>query len=143
MQGSFVCSGRCFSLFEQLVSAHLTLQIRCHHGCSTVRAYVHQVHPVGFIQSNMGKCMIYDVVGMAKLGVNDDASCIITHVHQPCLLYDLQVTITRPYLCANHLAAPYIGPAASAADAPSAAPAPQSAAGGAGEGYGAGTARPL
>lgn len=53
-----------------------------------------------------------------------------------------QVTITRPYLCANHLAAPYTGPAASAADAPSAAPAPQSAAGSAGEGYGAGGVGP-
>ena len=54
------------------------------------------------------------------------------------MLLLLQVTITRPYLCANHLAAPYTGPAASAAAAPSAAPAPQSSTGNAGEGYGAG-----
>ena len=47
-----------------------------------------------------------------------------------------QVNITRPYLCANHLAAPYTGAAASAAEAPSVAPAPQSAAGAIGEGYG-------
>lgn len=46
------------------------------------------------------------------------------------------VNITRPYLCANHLAAPYTGAAASAAEAPSVAPAPQSAAGAIGEGYG-------
>lgn len=55
------------------------------------------------------------------------------------MLLVLQVTITRPYLCANHLAAPYTGPAASAAAAPSTAPAPQSSTGDAGEGYGAGT----
>ena len=54
------------------------------------------------------------------------------------MLLLLQVTITRPYLCANHLAAPYTGPAASAAAAPTAAPAPQSSTGDAGEGYGAG-----
>ena len=53
----------------------------------------------------------------------------------------LQVNITRPYLCANHLAPPYMGPAASAAAAPSEAPAPQSSAGAAGEGYGAGEAQ--
>jgi len=50
----------------------------------------------------------------------------------------LQVNITRPYLCANHLAPPYTGLPASAAEAPSEAPPPQSASGAAGEGYGAG-----
>ncbi len=50
----------------------------------------------------------------------------------------VQVNITRPYLCANHLAAPYTGLPASAAEAPSEAPPPQSASGAAGEGYGAG-----
>ncbi len=50
----------------------------------------------------------------------------------------VQVNITRPYLCANHLAAPYTGLPASAAEAPSAAPPPQSASGASGEGYGAG-----
>ena len=29
----------------------------------------------------------FDVVGMAKLGVDSDASCIITHAYQPCLLH--------------------------------------------------------
>lgn len=52
------------------------------------------------------------------------------------------VNITRPYLCANHLAPPYMGQAASAAAAPSEAPAPQSSAGAAGEGYGAGGVGP-
>ena len=50
----------------------------------------------------------------------------------------VQVNITRPYLCANHLAAPYTGLPASAAEAPSEAPPPQSASGASGEGYGAG-----
>lgn len=49
-----------------------------------------------------------------------------------------QVDITRPYLCANHLAAPYTGLPASYAEAPSEAPPPQSASGASGEGYGAG-----
>lgn len=52
------------------------------------------------------------------------------------------VNITRPYLCANHLAAPYTGLPASAAEAPSQAPPPQSASGAAGEGYGAGGVGP-
>ncbi|KAL3152817.1 hypothetical protein ABBQ38_012398 [Trebouxia sp. C0009 RCD-2024] len=54
-----------------------------------------------------------------------------------------QVIITRPYLCANHLAPPYLGPAASAASPPEAAPSPQLAGESAsGEGYGSGGVGP-
>ncbi len=64
----------------------------------------------------------------------DDMCCCVPSL----VCYVVQVNITRPYLCANHLAAPYTGLPASAAEAPSEAPPPQSASGAAGEGYGAG-----
>ena len=32
---------------------------------------------------------------MAKLGFDDHASCIITHAHQPCLLYNLRVCTVK------------------------------------------------
>lgn len=65
--------------------------------------------------------------------VNGILGCVLS-----LLCFVVQLNITRPYLCANHLAPPYLGLPASAAEAPSEAPPPQSAAGAAGEGYGAG-----
>ena len=52
-----------------------------------------------------------------------------------------QVIITRAYLCANHLAPPYLGSASSAAAAPAVSASPTLAGetgGASGEGYGAG-----
>ena len=39
------------------------------------------------------------VVGMAKLGVDFDASCIITHAYQPCLLQDNDYVINFAFPC--------------------------------------------
>ena len=36
------------------------------------------------------------VVGIAKLNVDDDASCIITHAYQPCLLHSSPVRFRAP-----------------------------------------------
>ena len=74
---------------------------------------------------NSSLMMAWQVVGMF--------GCVLSLV---CFV--VQVNITRPYLCANHLAAPYTGLPASYAEAPSEAPPPQSASGASGEGYGAG-----
>ena len=73
------------------------------------------------------------VQSLTACQVNGMFGCVLSLV---CFV--VQVNITRPYLCANHLAAPYTGLPASAAEAPSQAPPPQSASGAAGEGYGAG-----
>ena len=70
---------------------------------------------------------------MTACQVNGMFGCVLSLV---CFV--VQVNITRPYLCANHLAAPYTGLPASAAQAPSEAPPPQSASSAAGEGYGTG-----
>ena len=47
------------------------------------------MHQVIFMPLKLGKTWDrteHDVVGIAKLSVDDDASCIITHAYQPCLL---------------------------------------------------------
>ena len=36
------------------------------------------------------------VVGMAKLGADFDASCIITHAYQPCLLHSSPIKFHAP-----------------------------------------------
>ena len=44
--------------------------------------------PNGFPHTSPGiQKLTFSVVGMAKLGVEFDASCIITYAYQPCLLH--------------------------------------------------------
>ena len=44
--------------------------------------------PNGFPHtSSVIQKLTFSVVGMAKVGVEFDASCIITHTYQPCLLH--------------------------------------------------------